>query len=43
MCLRDFGWDVKIDNGVWFHIDNEEDVCCLKCKRKKKIEKINQK
>ncbi len=41
ICLRDYGWDVKVDNGEWFHIDSEEDVCCVKCKRKKKLNEIN--
>lgn len=41
ICLRDFGFDMNINNGEWFHIDKEEDICCLKCNRKKKLDKIN--
>jgi len=41
ICLRDFGFDMSIDGGEWFHIHDEEDICCLKCQRKNKLDKIN--
>ena len=25
ICLRDFGYDVKLDNGNWHHISSESD------------------
>lgn len=25
ICLRDFGWDMKINNGEWHHVDNDQD------------------
>lgn len=42
ICLRDWGFDMKIDDGNWFHINTEEDICCVSCQRKKKLEKIKE-
>jgi hypothetical protein len=25
ICLRDFGWEMKINDGEWYLITNEED------------------
>lgn len=25
ICLRDFGYDMKLENGDWHHISNESD------------------
>lgn len=40
ICLRDYGFDMNIDGGKWFHIENEEDICCITCERKKKLRNI---
>ena len=41
VCLRDYGFDMRIDDGQWFHVDNQEDLCCVKCNRKNKLKKLD--
>ena len=42
ICLRDYGFDMRIDKGQWFHVDSQEDICCVKCSRKSKLKKLEQ-
>ena len=41
VCLRDYGFDIRIDSGEVLHINSEEDLCCFTCKRKKKLENLD--